>query len=41
MIAKLNALRVELDIRDNTYYYDEGYCENSLEKAKIYILSMI
>jgi hypothetical protein len=34
MIAKLNTLRIELNIGDNTYYYDEGYCENSLEKAK-------
>jgi hypothetical protein len=34
MIAKLNALRIELDIGDKQYFYDEGYCENSSDKAK-------
>jgi hypothetical protein len=34
MIAKLNALRIELDIGDKQYYYDDSYCGDSLSKAQ-------
>ena len=33
MFARLNALRIELDIGENKYYYDEGYTDSPLIKA--------